>query len=193
VLSPRSGERGGSSTVVKNRILVGVTVSLGAIVFLVIITGGVRTYKNVTGGMEPTLPIGSRMVVVRSGRANRGDLVVFRYPRDERLTHVKRVAGVAGDTIEIRAKKLMVNGKTVAEPYVIHLDEAIYPDNPMLPEPYRSRDNFGPYHVPKGQLFLLGDNRDRSSDSRYYGTVGLKLVTGHPVLLYSLKRGVWRP
>jgi signal peptidase I len=106
---------------------------------------------------------------------------------------VKRVVGVADDTIEIRAKKLMLNGRTVAEPYVIHMEDAIYPSYPVLPEPYHSRDNFGPYHVPKGQLFLLGDNRDRSLDSRYFGTVGLKLVTGHPVLLYSLKRGVWRP
>src|SRR5882724_4491009 len=99
----------------RNRILVGVTVSLGFVIFLVIITGGVRTYTNTTGSMEPTLPVGSHMVVVRSGRANRGDIVVFTYPLDERRMFVKRVVGVAGDTIEIRAKKLMVNGRTAAE------------------------------------------------------------------------------
>jgi len=167
--------------------------TLGAALFLLIITGSVKTWRNASASMEPTLPFDSRMLVIRSSRANRGDIVTFRYPLDENVTHVKRIVGVAGDTVEIREKKLIVNGKTIAEPYVIHLDSAVYPPNPLLPEPYRSRDNFGPFHVPEGQLFVLGDNRDQSSDSRYYGTIGRKMVIGHPILLFSLKRGVWLP
>jgi len=174
-------------------VLIAVTMTLGVALFLLIITGSVKTWRNATGSMEPTLPIGSRMLVIRSSRANRGDIVTFRYPLDERVTFVKRIVGVAGDTVEIRAKKLIVNGKSVAEPYVMHDDDTIYPNNPAMPEPYRSRDHFGPFHVPEGQLFVLGDNRDRSSDSRYFGTIGRKMVVGHPILLYSLKRGVWLP
>jgi len=174
-------------------VLIAVTMTLGVGVFLLIVTGSVKTWRNATSSMEPTLPTGSGMVVIRSSRANRGDIVTFRYPLDERVTFVKRIVGIAGDTVEIRAKKLIVNGKSVAEPYVIHEDDEIYPNNPAMPEPYRSRDNFGPFHVPEGQLFVLGDNRDHSSDSRYFGTIGRKMVIGHPILLYSRKRGVWLP
>jgi signal peptidase I len=173
--------------------LIAVTMTLGAAVFLLIVTGAVRSWRNATGSMEPTLPVGSRMLVIRSSRANRGDIVTFRYPLDERVTFVKRIVGVAGDTVELRDKKLIVNGKSVAEPFVMHEDDEVYPNNPAMPEPYRSRDQFGPFHVPAGQLFVLGDNRDHSNDSRYFGTVGRKMVIGHPILLYSWKRGVWLP
>lgn len=174
-------------------LLIAITVTLGALLFIFPFTGIVRSYRNSTGSMEPTLPIGSNMLVLRSDRANRGDIVVFRYPLDDRIIHVKRVIGVAGDVIEIRAKQLFVNGKRVDEPYVMHTDTATLPNLPDLPEPYRSRDNFGPYHVASGQLFVLGDNRDQSSDSRYWGSLGRKQVIGHPILLYSRARGVWRP
>jgi signal peptidase I len=174
-------------------ILIAVTVTLGVLIVIFPFTGIVRSYRNTTGSMTPTLPIGSNMLVLRSERANRGDIVVFRYPLDDRLIHVKRVAGVAGDVIEIRKKNLFVNGKPVDEPYVMHTDTAVYPNLSSMPEPYRSRDNFGPYQVAAGQLFVLGDNRDQSSDSRYWGSLGRKQVIGHPILLYSGARGVWRP
>lgn len=174
-------------------VLIAVTMTLGVAVFLVIMTGSLRTWHNPTASMEPTLPVGSHMLVIRSSRANRGDIVVFHYPLNESVTFVKRVVGVAGDTVELRDRKLIVNGKSVAEPYVMHTDDYVYPNQPAMPEPYRSRDNFGPFHVPEGQLFLLGDNREQSSDSRYFGTVGRKMVIGHPILLFSRKRGVWLP
>jgi len=174
-------------------VLIAVTMTLGVIVFLIIMTGTVRTYRNSTGSMEPTLPTGSRMVVVRSSRANRGDIVVIRYPFQPETTMVKRVVAIEGDIVEIRVKELFVNGGKVTEPYVIHEDEAIYPKNESLPEPYRSRDNFGPFHLGPGKLFVLGDNRDRSADSRYWGAIDHASVKGRPILLYSLKRGVWLP
>src|SRR5436309_4323646 len=111
-LQLKSGDGAYSSTVKRplwQTILIVLTVTLGAAVMLVVLTGGAKSYNITTGSMEPTLPLGSRALVIRSSRANRGDIVVFRYPLDERLVHVKRVVGVAGDTIEIRAKKLLVN------------------------------------------------------------------------------------
>jgi len=174
-------------------LLIVITVTLGAALMLIVLTGTVKTYNMPTNSMAPSVPAGSHMVVVRSSRANRGDVVVFRYPLHPEVTMCKRVVGVEGDTVEIRAKTLLVNGRTVAEPYVIHDDDVIYPKQPLLPEPYRSRDNFGPYPVEPGHLFVLGDNRDQSADSRYWGTIARHSVIGHPILIYSTKRGVWRP
>src|SRR5436309_1277596 len=122
-------------------LLIAITMTLGIAVFLILITVSVRTYNIPTASMEPTIPAGSRLVVVRSHRANRGDIVVFAYPLQADVTMIKRVVAVEGDTIEIRAKELFVNGKKVAEPYVIHTDETTYPVNMNLPEPYRPRDN----------------------------------------------------
>lgn len=174
-------------------LLIAVTVTLGAALMLFVFSGTVRIYKNPTASMEPTLPLGSRMAVLRSKQANRGDIIVFRYPLQPDVTFAKRVVAIEGDTVEIRAKQLIVNGKTVVEPYVIHEDDTTYPKQPLLPEPYRSRDNFGPFRVEPDHLFVLGDNRDLSSDSRYWGTVSRDAVKGHPILLFSPKRGVWRP
>ena len=77
-----------------------------------------------------------------------------------------------------------VNGKALVEPYVLHVDSTVYPRQPALPEPYRSRDQFGPYSVPDGQYFAMGDNRDRSSDSRYWGTVPRSLIKGRAFMVY---------
>jgi signal peptidase I len=99
---------------------------------------------------------------------------------------------VGGDTVEIRSKRLFVNGQAVADPYAVHLDPTTYPPMPTLPEPYRSRDHFGPFHVPTGTYFVLGDNRDRSSDSRYWGVVPPELLHGRVVLVFSWRRG-FRP
>ncbi|HEV7427971.1 MAG TPA: signal peptidase I [Thermoanaerobaculia bacterium] len=151
--------------------------------------GMVRTYRSTTGSMEPTLPIGDRMIAVRTGVVNRGDIVAFEYPLERDVVFAKRVVAVAGETVEIRAKRLLVNGAAVEEPYAVHLDPAIYPAMASLPEPYRSRDNFGPLQVPPGAYFVLGDNRDRSSDSRYWGVVPRENIKGRLVFLFSWSRG----
>lgn len=173
-------------------LLIVIAMTLGIALFLILITGSVRTYNIPTASMEPTIPVGSRLIVVRSHRANRGDIVVFSYPMQPDVTMIKRVVAVEGDTIEIRAKELFVNGKKVTEPYVIHTDETTYPANVSLPEPYRSRDHIAPFVVPAGKLYVLGDNRDESADSRYWGPIDRASVKGRPVLLINWKRGVRR-
>jgi signal peptidase I len=132
------------------------------------------------------------MIAVPNGDIHRGDVIVFDYPLKPGVIFAKRVVAVGGDTVEIRSKRLFVNGREVAEPYVVHLDPTIYPATPVLPEPYRSRDHFGPLQVPAGTYFVLGDNRDRSSDSRYWGVVPRELVRGQVKILFSWSRGFRR-
>src|SRR5215212_5063368 len=97
-----------------------------------------RIYRNVTAGMEPTLPVGTRIITVPADEVARGDIITFRYPLDPKVTFVQRVVAVGGDVVEIRAKALIVNGRELRESYAFHEDPQIYPDNPALPEPYRS-------------------------------------------------------
>ena len=86
--------------------------------------------------------------------------------------------------MEIRDKKLIIDGEPQNEAYVVYDDPQIYPNQPALPEPYRSRDQFGPYTVPAESYFTMGDNRDRSSDSRYWGTVPRALIKGRAFMVY---------
>jgi len=155
--------------------------------------GVVHTYRNSTGSMEPTLPLGARFATILTKRADRGDIVTFVYPPNASVLYCTRVVAVGGDMVEIRAKRLFVNSKEVIEPYAFHDDSDVYPNRPSLPEPYRSRDWFGPFRVPVGTFFVLGDNRDRSSDSRYWGTVPQQNLLGRVVLVCSWSRGFWRP
>lgn len=153
----------------------------------------VRTYRIVSGSMEPTLPMGSRLVSMRATSASSGEIITFTYPLNPAVTFVSRVVAVGGDTVQIWGKRLLVNGKEVAEPFVVHGDPTVYPNNPNLPEPYRSRDYFGPFRVPPGTFFVLSDNRDRASDSRYWGGVPQANLRGRVILLYSWSRGFWKP
>jgi signal peptidase I len=82
-----------------------------------------------------------------------------------------------------------VNGKPLDEPYVVHVDPQVYPKMPALPEPYRSRDQFGPYTVAPRSYFAMGDNRDRSSDSRYWGTVPRSMIKGRAFMVYWSFKG----
>lgn len=130
---------------------------------------------------------------MRTRSLSRGDIVTFDYPLQPETVYVKRVVALGGDTVEIRAKRLFVNGREVAEPYAIHLDSEIYPAAQNVPEPYRSRDNLAPRRLPAGTFFVLGDNRDRSSDSRYWGTVPQGNLRGRVAYLFSWSRGFWKP
>jgi len=133
----------------------------------------------------------------------RGEVVVFRPPHDLRRVYVKRVVGIPGDTLEMRSKRLFRNGVAVDEPYARHLDEggdAIHPGMgwqsdflvAATPGPRHryvpSRDTWGPLVVPPDRFFVLGDNRDNSEDSRYWGFIRRSEVRGRPWLVYlSLK------
>jgi signal peptidase I len=103
----------------------------------------------------------------------RGDIVVFRYPRDPSETYLKRVTATGGDLIEIHDGVLYVNGAPVREPYAVH-------HAPV----HRQHESWGPTVVPEGQLFVMGDNRDNSSDSRDWGFVPVNNVIGEPLFVY---------
>ncbi len=164
-----------------------------ALIFALIIrTYIVQAFKIPSGSMIPTLLIGDHILVnkflygtqipfsdkkiLAIEQPNRGDIIVFKYPEDLSKDFIKRVIGVGGDIVQERNKVLFVNGKPLSEPYVQHTDDSI---NSMEP-----RDNFGPYLVPVGKLFVMGDNRDQSYDSRYWGYVDLKLVRGKAMIIY---------
>ncbi len=121
----------------------------------------------------PEIPFtGWRLPALRAVR--RGDIVAFRYPKDPALTFLKRVIALGGDRVEIRNDVLYRNGEAVAEPYVEHT-RTRFPGY---------RDNMRPLVVPPGHMFVLGDNRDDSEDSRYFGAVPLANVVGEPVFIY---------
>jgi signal peptidase I len=160
----------------------------------------VQAFKIPSGSMIPTLAIGDHILVnkfvygvrlpylgtsiIPVGTPRRGDVVVFVYPQDEEKDFIKRVVGAAGDTIEVRDKHLFVNGEAVADPFA-HFSEE---DGRMM----APRDNFGPFQVPAGYIFVMGDNRDRSYDSRFWGPVALDKVKGKAFLIYWSWEGAGR-
>jgi len=107
-----------------------------------------------------------------------GDIIVFRYPVDPRQDFIKRCVAVAGQTVQIRDKVVYVDGVKRDEPFAVH-------DDPRtLPRELSIRDNFGPYVVPAGHLFMMGDNRDNSSDSRFWGPLPVNLIKGKAMFTY---------
>jgi signal peptidase I len=158
-----------------------------------------QAFKIPTASMVDNLLVGDHILVnkfifgagarsagslVPMREIRRGDVVVFRHPNDPAVDYVKRVIGLPGETIHIRDKVVHVDGRPAPEPYVLHRDPNVYPFDPELVEPYRSRDQFGPYRVPPGSYFVMGDNRDLSHDSRYWGTVPRELIKGKALLVY---------
>lgn len=128
----------------------------------------VQAYKIPSASMKPTLLVGDHILVDRRPSARNpkhGDLIVFEYPVNPKVDFVKRIVAVGGDTVLIRDKELFVNGKSVIEPYVIHADTK------TLTAAQSPRDNFGPVTVPNDSFFVMGDNRDLSNDSQYWGFV----------------------
>ena len=110
-----------------------------------------------------------RLPAVR--RIQRQDIVAFRYPRDPSLIYVKRVIGLPGDRLEVRGHQVLVNGREPEEPYAVHTHP-------------KRQENFSPITVLAGHLFVMGDNRDNSDDSRVWGQVPLENVVGKPLLVY---------
>jgi signal peptidase I len=160
----------------------------------------VQAFKIPSGSMIPTLLIGDHILVNKFvygvrlpylgtsifpvGTPHRGDVVVFVYPQDDEKDFIKRVVAVAGETVEVRDKRLYVNGEAVADPYA-HFAET--EGRTTAP-----RDNFGPFAVPAGYVFVMGDNRDRSYDSRFWGPVALDNVKGKAFLIYWSWEGAGR-
>lgn len=169
-------------------------IAIALVLALFIRTFVVQAFKIPSGSMEPTLLIGDHLLVnkfiygvknpftgdnlVAISRPARRDIIVFKYPVNPDQDFIKRVIGVEGDTIEMVDKKLLVNG----EPFVV--DSAVYRDPTILPAGIKPRDNFGPITVPKDSLFVMGDNRDNSYDSRFWKFVKLSSVKGKAFILY---------
>ncbi len=161
---------------------------------LVIRTFVVQAFKIPSGSMIPTLEIGDHILVNRFiygfripytrvrllpfTTPQRGDVIVFVYPEDNSKDFIKRVVGVGGDTVEIKDKRVYVNGRAWEDPF------GVYTDPRVLPKSMDPRDNFGPVKVPPDELFVMGDNRDNSRDSRYWGFVHVGEVKGKAFLIY---------
>lgn len=119
-----------------------------------------------------------RRTIIPVSEPKRGEIVVFIYPNDRSKDFIKRVIGVAGDKIEIKNKKIFINDQEYQDTY------GIFSDNLILPKSMQPRDNFGPVTVPEKSIFVMGDNRDESLDSRFWGFVNLKDVEGKAIIIY---------
>ena len=132
--------------------------------------------------MIPLLLIGDHILVNKQAYKNsspkRGNIVVFDFPEDASKTFIRRVVGVGGDAIEIKDKQLYVNGKKYTEDYVI------FTDSKLISEKHQPIDFYGPVSVPKDSYFVLGDNRDTSYDSRYWGFLDSIKIKGKAINIY---------
>ena len=170
------------------------SIIIAILIALFIRTFIICAYKIPSRSMVPTLLVGDHILVnkflygvkipllrntiIPVTNPQRGDIVVFIYPNDRSKDFIKRVIGVGGDIIEIKNKKIFINGKDYPDSHGIYSDNMIYPAS-MQP-----RDNFGPVTVPKDSIFVMGDNRDESLDSRFWGFVNLKDVEGKAFIIY---------
>jgi signal peptidase I len=163
-----------------------------------------QAFKIPSGSMYDNLLVGDHIIVNKfiygpgpaplpsvlpATQIHRCDVIVFRSPENPNVDFVKRVIALPGEILEIRDKKVFLNGRELNEPYKIHVDHRTIPNRAELPEVWRSRDQFGPVRVPHGSYFVMGDNRDRSSDSRYWGFVPRTMVAGRAFLIYWSFRG----
>jgi signal peptidase I len=154
----------------------------------------VQAFKIPSGSMLPTLLIGDHLLVnkfiygirvpftgkilVPIKKPAQGDVVVFRFPKDRSIDYIKRVVGTPGDTVEIKDKKVFINQKPIDDSHAHVSSPSVLSANAS------PRDNFGPILVPENRIFVMGDNRDNSYDSRFWGFVDQKDVLGKAFILY---------
>ncbi len=154
-----------------------------------------------TPSMVPTILVGDRLLIdkftIRNGfntslplvptrELRRGDVLVFKFPEDPEILYVKRLIGLPGDLVEIRDKNVFINHQVLKEPYKHHQDGMIYQNRSGSNGFFSNlpRDNFGPERIPQGHLFMMGDNRDNSQDSRYWGFLPITHVVGRPLFVF---------
>ena len=181
---------------VKKKLLVAFVIIFSACLLRVLV---LQSYKSTTRYMGETLAVGDYFLVnkfiygrkipftdtrffgIREPR--RGDVIVFEYPEDPGKDFVMRVVGIPGDSVEGTDKKVYVNGQLYINPHEIHREKDV------VPREQNPRDNFGPVRVPANALFVMGDNRDRSFDSRFWGCLPYGRIKG----LAFIKYWSWDP
>ena len=179
---------------------------IAVVLALFIRTFVVQAFKIPTGSMEPNLLIGDHLLVnklvfgpyLRGVERTllpmkdivRGNVIVFKYPEDPERDFIKRVIGLPGEQIEVRQKRVYVNGRLLDEPYAHYIEQP-----PAVPAEIESgpnhsglggdpRENYGPVTVPPKHYFVMGDNRDNSQDSRYWGFLPRDYVKGKALVIY---------
>ena len=178
---------------------------IAVVLALFIRTFVVQAFKIPTGSMEPNLLIGDHLLVNKfvfgphlSGVESallpmddieRREVIVFKYPEEPERDFIKRVIGLPGDQIEVRHKRVYVNGTLLDEPYAYYLEEPPPMPHEMDPgdrQPSNGdpRDSYGPVTVPPKHYFVMGDNRDNSQDSRYWGFLPRDYVKGRALVIY---------
>jgi signal peptidase I len=174
------------------------SIAIAVILALFIRTFVVQAFKIPTGSMENNLLIGDHLLVNKfvygpaaSGLEKailpmrdigRGDIVVFKFPQEPERDFIKRVIGLPGETLELRNKKVYINGTPLEEPYVHFLVPPSAEGQEVAP--FDLRESYGPVTVPEGQYFVMGDNRDNSQDSRWWGYLPRDLVKGKALMIY---------
>jgi signal peptidase I len=160
-----------------------------------------QPFRIPSGSMAPALLSGDQLLVNRFvyGPARfawerrwlplreprRDDVAVFRYPRNPHIPYVKRILALPGEVVRLRGRELRVDDAALDESrYVQHADATSYPPSTLLDPFYRHRDNFGPEQVPAASYFVLGDNRDLSADSRFWGYVPRHYIVGCGFAVY---------
>ena len=140
----------------------------------------VQAFKIPSGSMLPTLQIGDHILVNKFVYyfvpIRRGDVIVFKYPQDESRDFIKRVIGLPGETLEVRGRQVLVNGVPLEEPYAVYADRSTSP--PL------ERVRVDPFVIPPGKLFMMGDNRDNSMDSRVWGVLDMHKIKGKAFIVY---------
>jgi signal peptidase I len=176
------------------------SIVIAVILALFIRTFVVQAFKIPTGSMEENLLIGDHLLVnkfvfgpteSRVERAllpvtaiRRGDVIVFKYPEEPDRDFIKRVIGLPGETIEVKDKKVYVDGRRLDEPYAHYLQPVTTPSEFHEVTSFDVRDRYGPVTVPPDHYFVMGDNRDNSQDSRYWGFLPRENVKGKALVIY---------
>jgi signal peptidase I len=173
------------------------SIVIAVILALFVRTWVVQAFKIPTGSMENNLLIGDHLLVNKfvfgpttgafergvlpMREPRRGDVLVFKYPDEPDRDFIKRVIGLPGETLELRAKKIYINGQPLDEPYVHFLEPA---HDAQEITSFDVRERYGPVTVPEGQYFVMGDNRDNSQDSRYWGFLPRSYIKGRALMIY---------
>jgi signal peptidase I len=172
------------------------SIVVAVILALFIRTFVVQAFKIPTGSMEPNLLVGDHLLVNKFVFApaasdlervllpmrdiRRGDIVVFKFPEEPERDFIKRVIGLPGDTVELKCRQVSINGTRIDEPYAHYL----FPQGQEDDHSFDVRERYGPVTVPEGHYFMMGDNRDNSQDSRYWGFLPAHYVKGRALTIY---------